>query len=376
MQMAQFQKVYDRFTAIRYSLQHRHSMCYTALSPVSALPHEIMREIHLTADAGTPQELRGTLRRSISSVSNDWRNVALTMPTWATHRLRTITEASSIPLPLDDSRCKEISLYIDNLGDSHQAKHHSLANGEPKNSGLDVLRQKLVHLEWTSGPNFSEVLRTFQHHTTGNLQIEFPSLHTLTIRSQYSNEVYLDISAMKFSQLRFLRLDQAVIVRSNSSLAPNLLSVNLARVAVDQEMCSLLLHGAPNLEAICANATKGDEEVVPEMLPPPGPPGNGPVLRHLKDVRISGDEKGAVHILGFMECPALRTIDIRVDADHEPRLSIWCNTPTSHPYGLREFSISNCLYRTVSSPHSTLFGIITTVHSRQLRISFRILTAS
>lgn len=347
-QWSQFQQTYSRLTAVRDTLKQQYAMCCTAYSPISALPHEVLRGIFELANSLTPLEQRVANTRAISNVCRDWKEVVLTIPSlWSTHMITSLSQLPSVIPSIRKFPSQDISLFIDTICHNSDRVYDSRQTQvrTQQEDDLASLARNISYLEWKSSDNIFFLFQKMRNSTTYP-QLEFYSLTCLDVHGDDNRcDTVLELSIAKFFKLDHLLLYHAIISSSNATLTQNLQTVDLKCVSFDVRMCDHLFRAAPKLEWISADSCSGGD--VPILMPEmPGLP-SLPVLNEL--AIWDGSEDVARLILGFLHCPSLSVLSLSFDdGAHEAPGSFWCNMPVGdHPAQMRISSLANCLYRAV-----------------------------
>ena len=170
----------------------------------------------------------------------------------------------------------------------------------------------------------------------------FPTLQTLCVSKGGADvPAEIDTGNISFPSLHFLELS-GMTIRPNTSIMENVETLHLSGTIMSFSSFQVLLHNAPKLVSLSADAVSG------ERLPPSLPlsPFKLPCL---ESVFINDANEDVVRaILGFSHCPRLQILEIdHVDCDGEPIGTPWSHHPPAG--GDMVSSIANSLYNTVST---------------------------
>lgn len=346
LQQSQFQSTYERLTAIRHSIQQCYAMCCTALSPVSALPHEILRRVFEYVDAAQPMETRAESTRIIAAVSRDWKNVAVAIPRlWSYHHIHAFRKIPPFILSLPNPPSQKVSLFFDTSFYDNDNIDWTEDYG--------LLQDMLVYLEWSSTRPIRYLFDLMSGWEENDLTFSvLETLKVIGIRPS-REEAILHLDDIKFSNLRHLSLNRARMISGNHTLTSELEDLYLESTYLEPPGPNHLLFQAPKLRSITMDSCSVvySPDFITELWKLPS----------LEDLLVLGGSGIMISsLLGLITTPSLRTLQLLPSScDHEPEGSPWCNTPTVHSNDYDVCSLSSCLYRTVSTVTTTTTLVVT-----------------
>lgn len=165
----------DYIRRARERLKQQRSLCYSALSPISAMPHELLAHIfsYICASSSLAESSKNIC--CMSHVSKDWSVVALEKKAlWGYSTITRLVDIGKVELPLQ--RCGEqdfASLIFAPKGDRRTPN--------PPDWMRTALREELIELKWcipTPVNGFFDLLRKSR-----KTRIVMPKLQKLSIES-------------------------------------------------------------------------------------------------------------------------------------------------------------------------------------------------
>ncbi|KAF8305029.1 hypothetical protein DL93DRAFT_405372 [Clavulina sp. PMI_390] len=156
----EFSRIYERIYQIKNRFLRRRATLASALTPIAALPVELMREIFQLVINTSSSSLF-----PIATVCSSWRTIALNHPTlW-----------SVIEVGVGGSLHKVATSYLR----SHSSQLHLEVHDKPDNWSYQLFK---------SLPNVERQLQTLRWHSSNNVAdflsteyVTFSALHTLTV---------------------------------------------------------------------------------------------------------------------------------------------------------------------------------------------------
>lgn len=269
-------------------------MCRSALSPISALPHEILVEIFLLVHLET-KITNGMSRaetcivspnaskiRRLSEVCVDWRTIALKQPKlWAFGRVRDLSEIGELATVLERSG-SDFSLTVD--GSSGVTKPDWIRSN---------LREQISSLSWNS-PEY--ITSLFQYLINSEGVLILPHLRNLSMT--LSGGSYVDLTEFEMPELRSVEIRHGIIGNLSTS-STTIRSIDISDVTLTSDAIKSITTRSPSLERLyidgCYSATTPEELQITRVVLP---------LKEITFMDGAGSEL-LVEILDRIRCPQI-----------------------------------------------------------------------
>lgn len=343
-QMSRIVELHKRMTAIRDDLTRLHSMCHTALSPISALPHELLRRVFQYARMGSSlfPEWSARVAYSIRQVSRDWQAVALSIPSFCSYKVDCISMIPSLAntlVKVAHSPCLVVDTIV---GHSTIGGHSTVLSVRVDDEcGLDSLRANLAHIRWKSA---NDIYALFALIGGSSWPIVLPSLQSLEVYGDISinDAVELTIGDVEFPKLESLLLNYASLGSFKAKLPASVVKLTLTCIHISRTDFKKLLLDDSKLRFISIDASECSFTDIVRLSD------NSKKLPYLEELFIGNSSQAIPHyILKHWQCPSLRVLRLTLkNLKHEPMSSPWSNNP-SHNARTVASSLSNCIFSAV-----------------------------
>lgn len=301
--------LWQKLAQTRKQLKRRQAMCRSALSPISAMPSEILRQIFAYLFPYLPSPTDDETRRSLMHVCGEWRSIAESQKAvW-----------SSSYLHCAPSSDKMQKLFSTSEPPLRLAIGHDLTTNKVMDFFDDAEMQQLrarveaIHWDRLDGPDNLFYLHTIESRA----RLPFSALQTLSITTpQECPSCSMDYDALiagpftldpeVFPNLRTLRIEN-VNFSSNHFGGSKLQTLELVKMSLSLYDLGRVLAGVPALEVL--RLTKIGCYVPDGVYMDTN---TLPVLLHLQKLVVDSIQTPyAQHLLPFLRCPHLESFVLR-----------------------------------------------------------------
>lgn len=338
-QWSKFQEIFVELCDARAKLCRLRAMAQSALSPVSALPHEVLAKIFGFAcdifHFADPARIY-----KLSRVCRDWYNVAIAhKPLWSFSSIKSVDDIDKLAIPLERCSAGDFTLSVWPRPDAEIA--------EPVNlKVLASLRQELACLKWWTHQD-QQIDSLFDILKTSKSQhLQLPSLRSLDIRSLDDGYI-LDLSLSDLPKLDLLRLVRVRIDQVCPDAVQSVQTLSISDVVITPRVLVHMLENMPNLRSLHL------EDIIDDGSVPPNTNSSLPDYSLLEELSMyECEEEFMWYLLGLNWSSNLKKVELITvtgEFGHEPAGTPWGEKLDSVNAMESISSLSTCLYRTVST---------------------------